>query len=83
MTDHTTKAGAYCTEAAQLVTSDRAKTHGDFLKQHERAAEMWSAHLRARYGMQHDLKASDVIAMLIDLKKRLLLNSACQVVNQE
>ena len=68
MMSHTERAGRYCTEAAELVTSERAKTHGDFIVQHERAAEMISAYLRAKYGFQHDLTASDVLRFLIDVK---------------
>jgi hypothetical protein len=73
----TQRAGLYCAEAQDLITGERAKTHGSFIEQHAKAARMWTAYLQAKYGTAPELSAADVLKMLMDLKtSRALTGSA-------
>jgi len=49
-------------KAADLVSGDRAETHGDMRENFERIASLWSAYLGA------DISAIDVGQMMILLK---------------
>lgn len=68
MTDITKRAGQYGIQAVELITGERARTHGDFILQHDRAAMMIQAYLKAKYGLDVPLRASDVLQMLIAVK---------------
>ena len=50
------------TEAAALVSGQRAEQHGDYVELHKRTAELWSAYLRTT------LSPSDVAFCMVLLK---------------
>tara|TARA_R100000963_G_scaffold26868_1_gene18307 strand:+ start:693 stop:962 length:270 start_codon:yes stop_codon:yes gene_type:complete len=50
------------TEAASLVSGQRAEQHGDYVKLHKRTAELWSAYLRT------EVSPSDVAFCMVLLK---------------
>lgn len=50
------------TEAAELVGGERARQHGDYVKQHKRVADLWSAYLNC------SVTASDVAFCMVLLK---------------
>jgi|TARA_R100000963_G_C4623323_1_gene90227 hypothetical protein len=50
------------TEAAALVSGQRAQQHGDYVKQHKRVAELWSTYLGAQ------VTAADVAFCMVLLK---------------
>jgi hypothetical protein len=54
-------------KAAELINGDRAKSHGDYVLQHKRAAAMMSSYLTAKYG-PITLSAEDVCHLLTTLK---------------
>lgn len=56
-----------CEKAAELVSGDRNKQHGDAIYNHECIAIMWNAYLKMG-GIQGEVSASDVAAMMILLK---------------
>tara|TARA_R100001443_G_C3261939_1_gene155813 strand:- start:190 stop:519 length:330 start_codon:yes stop_codon:yes gene_type:complete len=55
-------------EAAQLITVDRAATHGSAFDNFTLIAQYWSSHVNARHGTAIDLKANDVCDMMELLK---------------
>ena len=54
--------------AAQLVTGDRQKSHGDKFRNHFNIATMWNAYLRIRRNPGSPLTPSDVATMMGLLK---------------
>lgn len=50
------------TEAAELVGGERARQHGDYVKQHKRVADLWSTYLNC------SVTASDVAFCMVLLK---------------
>ena len=49
-------------KAGNLITGDRKRKHGDFIKNHENIAKLWSGYLGV------DLSALDVLTMMALLK---------------
>lgn len=58
-----------CTQAAQLVSSSRAETHGPKLRNHQNIATMWNAYMAIRRYPGTPLDALDVAEMMSLLKK--------------
>ena len=56
------------TDAANLVSGDRAKTHGDKLKNHENIARGWQAYLESRPDPVSPLSALDAANMMEVMK---------------
>lgn len=57
-------------EAIGLISKDRAKTHGHALTQHQVLADLWTAYLRGRGKLEHDVKLTGhEAAMLLLLLK--------------
>jgi hypothetical protein len=54
--------------AIELISKDRAKTHGHALIQHQVAAQMWTAYLNGRDGNVVSISAHEVTMMLMLLK---------------
>jgi len=50
------------TEAASLISGQRAQQHGDYVKQHKRVADLWSTYLGTT------VYASDVAFCMVLLK---------------
>lgn len=53
---------------------DRNVTHGDFYEQHVTAAKYITIYLRERFGIEHDVLPSDVVAMLAFVKQSRMLH---------
>jgi predicted nucleic acid-binding protein len=51
-------------DAINAIFDDRFKTHGDFGRQHERAAALWTAYLNGK----QEVSAHDVAVMMVLLK---------------
>lgn len=49
-------------KAGNLITGDRKRKHGDYIKNHENIAKLWSGYLGV------DLSALDVLTMMALLK---------------
>ena len=49
-------------KAGNLITGDRKRKHGDYIKNHENIEKLWSGHLDV------DLSALDVLTMMALLK---------------
>jgi uncharacterized protein DUF6378 len=62
------KAATILINAAELVNGPRNHTHGDCVKQHEGAALMITAYLRAKHKFIPDLTAEDICWMIALLK---------------
>lgn len=58
------KAADICRRAADLVSGDRARTHGDKRRNHENIAAMWTAYLQIRRDPEAKLTAGDVATMM-------------------
>jgi hypothetical protein len=58
------KAADICRRAAELVSGDRARTHGDKRRNHENIAVMWTAYLQIRRDPESRLTPSDVATMM-------------------
>lgn len=56
------------TTAIGLISTDRAKTHGHALTQHQVAAGLWSHYLRGRGKLENDLTGHEVAMLLMLLK---------------
>lgn len=54
--------------AVDLISKDRAATHGHALIQHQVAAGLWSAYLKGRKKIEVDLTAHEVAMLLMLLK---------------
>ncbi|MEW5729992.1 MAG: DUF6378 domain-containing protein [Pseudomonadota bacterium] len=63
-----TAASAICLRAAELVSGNRAATHGDKLENHANIAALWNAFLGDRLPAGHKLSALDVALMMALLK---------------
>ena len=63
--DEATKIGH---TALELISKDRAKTHGHALVQHQVAADMWSAYLKGRDKLTANLTGHEVAMLLLLLK---------------
>lgn len=63
-----TEAKDFCLEAARLVSSDRAKQHGDKRQNHDNIAALWNAWLTIRREPGAVLSARDVTVMMALLK---------------
>jgi hypothetical protein len=62
------KAADICRRAAELVSGDRAKTHGDKRRNHENIATLWTAYLQIRRDPGAKLTASDAATMMLLVK---------------
>lgn len=63
-----TAAATICMRAAELVSGNRATTHGDKLENHANIAALWNAFLGDRLPAGHKLSALDVALMMALLK---------------
>lgn len=57
-----------CNKAAELVSGERNKTHGDKTRQHSCAAEYWSTYLSRRLKTPIRIDAHDVAMLSLLLK---------------
>jgi hypothetical protein len=57
------------TEAIDLISKDRAKTHGHALVQHQVAADLWTAYLKGRGKLNFAPLTAHEVAMLLMLLK--------------
>lgn len=57
-----------CTRAAELVSGDRNRTHGDKRANHDKIAVLWNAYFKIRRNPDSDLGAGDVATMMALLK---------------
>lgn len=62
------KASDICRQAAELVSGDRARTHGDKRKNHQNIAALWTAYLSIRREPGAPLSASDAATMMALVK---------------
>ena len=63
------KAHEVCQKAAELVSNDRAKTHGNKLENHQNIANLWNQYLSAKFlGCNVELSATDIAILMILLK---------------
>lgn len=62
--------------AAELVSGDRAKTHGDKARVHANIAQLWTAYLRSRPEGEAALGPADVALMMVLLKVGRTLEGA-------
>lgn len=69
-----TKTISILTEAAQVVEGPRQAAYGSPADNFNRIARLWTAHL-ANIGVQAELGASDVAAMMRLMKEARLANS--------
>jgi hypothetical protein len=60
------KASDIARKAADLVSGDRAQTHGDMAENFERIANLWTAYLGKR--LDYELTAVDIGQMMVLLK---------------
>lgn len=67
MTVNSDRAAEICQAAAALVKGDRNKTHGDIVKQHQVASELWTTYLRS-HGVPVLITTEDVCWMMVLLK---------------
>ena len=56
------------TKAQKLVSDDRAKTHGDKIKNHENIARLWSSYLQNKTQLNIVLSPEDVAQLMTLLK---------------
>lgn len=64
MSDRT--AGAILLRASELVSGERARTHGDKVVNHQNIADHWNAYLSGRISVP--LTPLDVALMMVELK---------------
>lgn len=62
------KAGDILALAAELVTGDRQKSHGDKLRNHQNIATLWNAYFQIRRDTNAPLTPGDVATMMALLK---------------
>lgn len=62
------KASDICRRAADLVSGERARTHGDKCKNHQNIADMWTAYLSIRRDPAAPLSAADAATMMALVK---------------
>lgn len=63
------------TEAEDTVFGNREKIYGHPSKNLRAIAILWSAHLRAKYGILTELTAEDVCWMMVQLKSARAMNT--------
>ena len=64
----------FLTRAAELVSGDRAASHGPYRQNHENIAFLWNGWLKAKFRAPFDLTAEDVSQMMSLLKKARTLS---------
>lgn len=62
------KAHEIAQEAAELLTGDRQRTHGEKRVNHENIGALWSAYLSRRLDRDAPLTGADVARMMVLLK---------------
>lgn len=62
------RASEICCRAAELVSGDRNRTHGDKRANHAKIAGLWNAYLKIRRLPDTPLGAGDVATMMALLK---------------
>jgi len=62
------KAVEICHRAAELVSGDRNRQHGDARENHAKIAQLWNAYLLIRRRDEKLLEAEDVATMMALLK---------------
>ena len=62
------RAAAICESVSALIRGDRNKAHGDIVKQHQNAAILATAYLKAKYGFPYNLTSEDMCLLMVQLK---------------
>lgn len=57
-----------CAKAADLVSGNRQKTHGDKVENHQNIADLWNAYLGRRLGDGCEITPKDAALMMVLLK---------------